>query len=237
GRPEGYRLAVDPDAVDAVRFERLARGARDEARPQSRRRLREALALWRGTALQDIGLPDSPALDAAAARLEALRLMTLEDRYDAELDLGDGAALVTELTELVAAHPMRERLAAALMRALAATGRTAEALLVYQRTGEALAETLGADPSPELSALHLALLRGEQRHEDHRRTNLREELTGFIGEDAEITAVGDLVAAHRLTTLTGPGGSGKTRLASETARALLHDFPDGAWMIELASIG
>src|SRR5690606_9327604 len=128
-------------------------------------------------------------------------------------------------------------LAAALMRALAATGRTAEALLVYQRTGEALAETLGADPSPELSALHLALLRGEQRHEDHRRTNLREELTGFIGEDAEITAVGDLVAAHRLTTLTGPGGSGKTRLASETARALLHDFPDGAWMIELASIG
>lgn len=237
GRPEGYRLAVDPDAVDAVRFERLARGARDEARPQSRRRLREALALWRGTALQDIGLPDSPALDAAAARLEALRLTTLEDRYDAELDLGDGAALVTELTELVAAHPMRERLAAALMRALAATGRTAEALLVYQRTGEALAETLGADPSPELSALHLALLRGEQRHEDHRRTNLREELTGFIGEDAEITAVGDLVAAHRLTTLTGPGGSGKTRLASETARALLHDFPDGAWMIELASIG
>jgi two-component SAPR family response regulator len=73
GRPEGYRLAVDPEAVDAVRFERLARGAPGEARPQRRRRLREALALWRGTALQDIGLPDSPALDAAAACLNPAR--------------------------------------------------------------------------------------------------------------------------------------------------------------------
>ena len=71
------------------------------------------------------------------------------------------AELVTELTDLVAAHPVRERLVAALMRALVATGRDTEALLVYQRTREALADALGVDPSPELSALHVALLRGE----------------------------------------------------------------------------
>ncbi len=237
GRPEGYRLAVAPDAVDAVRFEHLVNRARDEPQPQQLRSLRDALALWRGAAMQDVGPTDSAALDAAAARLEGLRLSAAEDRYAAETGLGHGAALVAELTDLVAAHPVRERFAAALMRALAAAGRGAEALLVYQRTREALAEALGADPSPELSALHLALLRGETPREDGRRTNLREELTDFIGKDADLAAVGGLVARHRLTTLTGPGGSGKTRLAAETARAVLDDLPDGAWMVELAAVG
>src|SRR5690606_5280206 len=132
---------------------------------------------------------------------------------------------------------VRERLAGALMRALAAAGRETEALLVYQRTREVLAEELGADPSPELSELHVALLRGESRREERRKTNLREEITGFIGKDADVAAVGGLVAEHRLTTLTGPGGAGKTRLASETARTLIEGFADGVWMVELAALG
>ena len=202
------------------------------------RRLREALALWRGAAMQDVGLQDSAAFDAAVTRLEGLRLTAMEDRFDAEISLGHGAELVTELTDLVAAHPVRERLVAALMRALVATGRDTEALLVYERTREALADELGVDPSPELSALHVALLRGELgRREENRKTNLRAELTSFVGKDADVAAVRELIAEHRLTTLIGPGGSGKTRLATETARTLLGDLPDGAWLVELAAIG
>ncbi|WP_410562799.1 BTAD domain-containing putative transcriptional regulator [Amycolatopsis sp. cmx-4-61] len=235
GRPTGYRLVVAPDNVDAVRFERLVGQARKEEDP---RRLREALALWRGSAMQDVELPESAAFAAAATRLEGLRLAALEDRFDAEARLGHGAELVTELTDLVAAHPMRERLVAALMRALVATGRDTEALLVYERTRETLADTLGVDPSPELSEVHVALLRGELgRREETRKTNLRAELTSFVGKDADVAAVRELVGGHRLTTLIGPGGSGKTRQATETARTLLGDFPDGVWLVELAGIG
>ena len=238
GQPDGYRLSVEPGAVDAVRFERLVGQARNDEDPRRVRLLREALALWRGAAMQDVGLQDSAAFDAAVTRLEGLRLTAMEDRFDAEVSLGHSAELVTELTDLVAAHPLRERLVAALMRALVATGRDTEALLVYQRTREALADALGVDPSPELAALHVALLRGELgRREENRKTNLRAELTSFVGKDADVAVIRELIAEHRLTTLVGPGGSGKTRLATETARTLLGDLPDGAWLVELAAIG
>ncbi|WP_245663207.1 BTAD domain-containing putative transcriptional regulator [Nocardia inohanensis] len=235
----GYRLAVSPDAVDAVRFERLVDQARGGTDMQAAPLLREAVELWRGALMQDAGLPDSADADAVIARFEGLRLAALEDLYEAEIRLGRGADLVAELTELVGQHPVRERLAAALMRALAEAGRGTEALGVYQQTREALADELGADPSPALSALHVSLLRGEVgvQAAEERKTNLRAELTSFVGKQGEIAAVRELVAAHRLTTLTGPGGSGKTRLASETARTLLDDLPDGAWLVELASLG
>ena len=240
GQPDGYRLRVEPDAVDAVRFGHLVIAGQAAAGDGARRArlLGEALGLWRGAALQDIGLPDSAALDAAVVRLEELRLTATEERAEAEIALGRGAVLVTGLTELAAAHPLREPLAAALMRALVAAGRDSEALLVYQRTREALADTLGVDPSAGLSALHVALLRGElgQRPQT-RATNLRAELTSFVGKEADVAAVGGLIATRRLTTLTGPGGSGKTRLATETARTLPFALPDGAWLVDLAAIG
>jgi len=238
GQTGGYRLTLEPDAVDAVRFEHLIDQARGAENPRRVRLLREGLALWRGAAMQDIGLQESAAFDAAVTRLEGLRLTAAEDRFDAEIGLGHGAALVAELTDLVAAHPMRERLVAAQMRALVAAGRDTEALLVYQRTRETLADELGVDPSPGLSALHVALLRGELgRREENRKTNLRAELTSFVGKDSDVAAVRELIAGHRLTTLIGPGGSGKTRLATETARTLLDDLPDGAWLADLAAIG
>jgi len=238
GQVHGYRLTVAPDAVDAVRFERLIAQAHAGEGPQRLRLLRDALGLWRGAAMQDVGLQESAAFDAAVTRLAGLRMTAMEDRFDAEISLGHGGELVTELTGLVAAHPVRERLVAALMRALVAAGRDTEALLVFQRTRETLADTLGADPSPGLSALHVALLRGEVgRREETRKTNLRAELTSFVGKDADVAAVRELIAAGRLTTLIGPGGSGKTRLATETARTLLGDLPDGAWLVDLAAIG
>jgi predicted ATPase/DNA-binding SARP family transcriptional activator len=246
GHAEGYKLVVEPDAVDAVRFERLVSQAR-----KNPALLGEALGLWRGAAMQDIGLQDSTAYDAAITRLEALRLTALEDRYDAQ----SGAELVPELTDLVAANPVRERLVAALMRALAAAGRNADALQTFERTRQALADELGVDPSPELSAVHVALLRGEMgRKQEDRKTNLRAELTSYVGKESDLAKVRELVADHRLTTLVGPGGAGKTRLATETARTLLaggasnegtggapygggEDLPDGVWMVELAPIG
>lgn len=240
GQTDGYRLTVEPDAVDAVRFERLviAGQARTEDASRRVRLLREAFELWRGAAMQDVGLQDSAAFDAVVVRLEGLRLTATEERFDAEVTLGRGAEVVTELTDLVAAHPVRERLVAALMRALVAAGRDSEALLVYQRAREALADALGVDPSPELSALHVALLRGELgRGEASRKTNLRAELTTFVGRGADVAAVRELIAEHRLTTVIGPGGSGKTRLATETARTLLGDLPDGAWLVEFAAVG
>lgn len=238
GQPSGYRLLMDPDAVDALRFEHLVDRARTADGPRRVQLLREALLLWRGKAMQDVGLEGSTAFDAAVTRLEALHLTALEDRFDAEISLGHGAVLVPELTDLVAAHPLRERLVAALMRGLAAAGRDTEALLVYERTREALADGLGVDTSPELSALHVALLRGEVgRRDESRRTNLRAELTSYVGKDADVAAVRAMVGEHRLTTLTGPGGAGKTRLATEAARTLVGDLPDGVWLVELAVIG
>src|SRR4051812_10441357 len=103
GHTDGYRLQVDPDAVDAVRFERLVARARTDQDPQGVRLLREALELWRGAAMQDVGLTESGAFDAAVTRLDGLRLTAMEDRYDAEITLGRGAEMVTELTDLVAA--------------------------------------------------------------------------------------------------------------------------------------
>ncbi|WP_433681054.1 BTAD domain-containing putative transcriptional regulator [Nocardia sp. CA-119907] len=234
----GYRLAVQPRAVDAVRFEQLLDQARGGTDLQRAPLLREALELWRGAPMQDVDVRESAAVDAVVTRFEGLHLAALEDRYEAEVRLGRGPELVTELTEEVARNPLRERLVAALMRALAAAGRGAEALTVYQRAREALADELGVDPAPELSALHVALLRGEVgAREEDRKTNLRAELTSFVGKYPDIAAVRELIAGHRLTTLTGPGGSGKTRLALETARTLLDDLPDGAWLVELASVG
>ncbi len=231
--PGGYRLAVDPDAVDAIRFERLLDRARgDDLRHGDLRR--EALELWRGEPMRDIG--DSAPFDSIITRLHGLRLAAMEQHYEAEVQAGRGPEVIGELTEVVAQHPIRERFVAALMRALGSAGRGAEALVVYQRAREALADELGVDPSPELSELHVALLRGEVgARPAQRSTNLRAELTSYVGKRADIAAVRELLAAHRLTTITGPGGAGKTRLAVETARTVLADLPEGAWLVELAA--
>ncbi|MBT0773297.1 winged helix-turn-helix domain-containing protein [Kineosporia sp. J2-2] len=236
GGTDGYRLRVLPEDVDAVRFEQLMAGSRNHVRPGEV--LREALGLWRGPALHDVDLTGSAPFDAALTRLEQLRLGAVEDWARAE---EPGPALVSELTGLVAAHPLREPLAAALMRALAGAGRGSEALLVYERTRQALADELGADPSAELSALHLELLRGtppprKAAPRTARRHNLRAELTSFIGREHDLAQVRELLGRHRLVTLIGPGGAGKTRLAVESARPAADDLPDGAWLVELAPV-
>jgi predicted ATPase/DNA-binding SARP family transcriptional activator len=217
--PGGYLLALGPDAVDATRFERLA------AAPHT---LREALALWRG----DLP-PDVP--HTTATRLRELRLAALEDLADADLataDLAGGAdpgQVAADLRALVEQHPERERARALLLRALHADGRSAEALRCYEEFRSALADELGVDPSPELREAHLAVLRED--NVDRRRGNLPEPLTGFVGRDRERALVTRRLAEHRLVTLTGPGGVGKTRLATTSAAGV-----PGAWLVELAAV-
>lgn len=229
-RPAGYRLVLDPDDVDVHRFERLVA----EAAAGNAATLREALALWRGPALADAAT--AAFAQAPVARLTELRLRAIGDRIEAELT--GGADLVPELESLVAEHPLHERFTALLMRALARAGRTADALAAHTRIKNALADELGADPSADLAALHVELLRGDLETPPNReRTNLRSGLTSFVGRDEDLARVTALVGESRLVTLTGPGGSGKTRLATEVGRALVDRQPDGVWFVEFAPVG
>ena len=156
-KPWGYVLRADPDAIDLCRFERLVAEARSLPAHERSTKLLEALALWRGPALAD--LAREPALQMEIARLEELRLSAVEQRIDAELDLGGHAELVRELEALVAEHPLRERLRGQLILALYRSGRQAEALETYRETRRVLVEELGIEPSPELRELERAILR------------------------------------------------------------------------------
>jgi predicted ATPase/DNA-binding SARP family transcriptional activator len=242
--PAGYRLDVEPEAVDAVRFERLAaegrRALAEDRTADAATLLHEALALWRGPALADVA--DAGYAVAPAARWEELRLACLEDRVEADLRLGRASDVVAELEALVGEHPLRERFRALLVRALAGAGRPAEALAAYETTRRMLADDLGVDPSPELQAVHLAVLRGDiaPRPVSARRTprtNLRASLTSFVGREDDVARLGELLGRSRLVTLVGAGGAGKTRLSGEAALQLPEPPRDGVWLVELAPLG
>ncbi len=269
--PAGYRLAIRPDQVDVARFEQLVaagRAALPRDPASAAALLHEALDLWRGPALADVAEADFAR--APVARLSELRLNAVEDRIEAELRLDTAATrqaalagarggLLAELEELAAAYPMRERVADLQIRALYAAGRPGDALTAYERIRATLADRLGADPSPALAALHLAILRGGPdlaapapnlagvaapapnlagvaAPAVPARTNLRTALTSFVGRDEDVFRVGKLVSEARLATLTGPGGAGKTRLAVESGHTLLDQMPDGVWLVEFAPV-
>ncbi|CAM5442339.1 AfsR/SARP family transcriptional regulator OS=Streptomyces tendae OX=1932 GN=GUR47_22230 PE=3 SV=1 [Streptomyces tendae] len=233
--PGGYRLAATRDDVDLFVFERLVRQgttalAHGDA-VTAARCLDEALALWRGPALAD--------LPGHASGPEALHLEATRTRIEAGLRLGDAHDAVPRLRELLTAHPYDEPLHALLIAALRATGRDADALAAYETTRRILAEGLGTEPGPRLRALHAELLDTERRTAPAperapargRRGNIRPRLTTFVGREPEIDALRSELREARLVTLTGPGGSGKTRLAEEAAAGM-----DQAWLVELAPL-
>jgi predicted ATPase/DNA-binding SARP family transcriptional activator len=234
----GYRLKVIDDDVDALRFERLAGAGRDRLRagdPQSAAALLdEAVTLW-----------DEPVVIAAVAPAAATRLATVSveaeaDLAEAELALGRAEAAAGRLTALLAEHPADERVAALLMDALAAQGRQAEALNLYERVRETLADRLGADPGAALRNRHLRLLRSAEtvRVEPGTeiKSNLPAALTTFVGRDDDLARIDALFARGRLVTVVGPGGAGKTRLAVEAGRRHQHEYRDGTWLVDLASV-
>ncbi len=235
--PAGYRLITGPDEVDALRFERLAaqgaaslrRGDRAAAAPV----LDAALALWRTPRLTDALADCGEAVLARAARFDDLRLAAVVDHAEAT-----NAPDLALLADLASVHPLHEGIGALLMRALATAGRQADALRVYERLRTRLADELGVDPSRELQQTQLAVLRDELTPAVSvpRRTNLKAQLTSFVGREDEVARIAKLLEQNRLVTLVGPGGAGKTRLAAEAARTISDRAPDGIWLAELATV-
>ena len=247
--PAGYRLRVRPGELDADRFEqRVARGRRAlmTGRPgEAAGLLREALALWRGPPLAELGsLPFAPA---EIARLEEQRLAALEVRVEADLELGRHAELIGELQQLTAVHPLRERLSTQLMLALYRSGRQADALEAYRRARTGLVEELGIEPGVELRDLHGAILAQAPGIDlvpvkpgggSDGRSALPTPPTTLFGREADLDELARAVRtlSTRLITLVGPGGVGKTRLAIEAARRLAGDFADEAAFVALGSV-
>jgi predicted ATPase/DNA-binding SARP family transcriptional activator len=250
-QPSGYRLEIERNDVDALRFEALLDQARSQANDPATlaAALGGALALWRGTALADV--PTTDVTDALRTRLDELRQGAIEDLVDAELTLGHHRRLAADLEALVAAEPLRERRWGQLMRALYGSGQQAEALRAYQRARQVLVEQMGVEPSPELRRLEAAVLAqdetvlGAGAHGQpstapigatfRRRGNVRHPVGSCVGRKDELDRVLGLVERHRLITLTGTGGVGKTRLALELAVRLMPDVPDGVWWIDLTA--
>lgn len=248
GNGAGYLLEADPGEVDLHEFEDLADRGRERltsGRPEEAEQvLRRARDLWRGPVL-----PDLTARELAGEtvlRLTERYRAVLEDHLVARLRLGHHEEVLPEAEALVGAEPHRERPVEILVRALAGTGRAADALEVYDTLCSRLAEDLGLDPSPNMQDLHLRLLRNELAGpvQDPSRgaapMRLPTNLTSFVPRDQELDATVDLLRTDRLVTLTGPGGAGKTRLAIEAAGALVDRAPevavDGGWFVELVPL-
>ncbi|MGI5242084.1 BTAD domain-containing putative transcriptional regulator [Dactylosporangium sp. CA-139066] len=236
----GYTLQAGPEQVDAMRFERLVAEGRSHLRDDPRRAsplLAQALSLWRGPALAGV---DAPFVPNAAHRLEELRLDALAARADADLALGAHADLVGELAALVRQYPLRERLWAQLMVALYRCGRQADALAAYQAVRRLLGEQLGVMPGPELDDLHRAVL---QHHPSldppgaaRARPPLPRPLGVFVAREREREQLAAALDGHRLVTLVGAAGVGKSRLAIEVARSMTQRYPAGIWFVDLAPL-
>ncbi|TDE29028.1 BTAD domain-containing putative transcriptional regulator [Actinomadura sp. 6K520] len=235
----GYRLRVDTEAVDAMRFAGLLARAREARDPRSRAvLLTEALELWRGPAYADFA--DAEFARPATVLLEEQRLTAIEERAEAYLEIGEQGALADELGDLVERHPLRERLRSAYMRALYGTGRQSDALKTYADLRTRLRDELGLDPGPEITDLHRRILEQDSALATAPgtppQTNLPAQISELVGRDEAMAEVQALLKAARLITLTGPGGVGKTRLALETAARAAADHPDGVWLVELAGL-
>jgi len=191
-RAPGYRLVVDEDDVDLLRFERLVESARALEPAEQAERLREALALWRGDPLSE--LAGESYVSGELRRLEELRLSTLERRIAADLACGRYDELVPELQGLVAEHPLRERLRGELMLALYHSGRQGDALEAYQDARHDLVAELGLEPGPELQTLHGQILRQEVPHP---------RLSGVGVDDNHFQEVADALLSGRLVPVLG----------------------------------
>jgi predicted ATPase/DNA-binding SARP family transcriptional activator len=252
----GYVLRVGPEELDVQRCERLIGEGRSllaAGRPdQALAALSGAVELWRGDVLADF------QYDAFAqgeiARLGELRAAVLEERIAVEMLLGREAQVLGELELLVRDYPYRERLRGQLMLALHRTGRQAEALAAYRAARSALVDELGIEPSVELRQLHEAILAqdrallqtdpGQPAAPAGATTNGRApghvhlpvQATPLIGRERELAELMTFADSLRLITLTGTGGTGKTRLGLAFAAGLADRYPDGVWWVPLAMV-
>ena len=247
-RQAGYGLFVRPDQVDAAQFEHLLGLGREAVglgeAERAARLLAEALSLWRGSVLDDLGPPEFA--NTEAARLEELRLDALDHRIDADLALGKHHAVIAELERLVVAHPFREPLHCQLMLALYRSGRQADALAVAASVRRQLAEELGVDPSPALRELQTAILRHDPALQLAAKRSTTPAMPGVppsaLTKYRPPTPARSLVTRarlidkvraggrRRLIVIHGPAGFGKTTLAAQWREVLASEGVTVAWL-------
>jgi predicted ATPase/DNA-binding SARP family transcriptional activator len=236
----GYRLTVQRGQLDATRFEdALAEAARTSGE-RALRLVDEALALWRGPAVDEFA--DRLFALPTVARLNELRLVVAERRAELLLIAGQPEEAVAALQALLAEHPEREQARGLFMQALYRAGRHTEALATFQSWRRYLAEELGLDPSPALRRIEQDILRHTAGVPDtrglvvNRTPTLPVPVTSFVGRDDDLAAVTGLLGHARLVTLHGPGGVGKTRLAVEVAERAADSYRDGISFCDLAAV-
>lgn len=256
-RDGGYVLALDPGGeCDLERFEaelsegRRGRDAGEQA--EAAALLGRALDRWRGVPLADAA--GMAWAVSEASRLQDLKAAALEEWLQLRLELGEHAAVAAAAEAAVAEFPLWEGLWAVLMLALYRSGRQSEALRAFGRVRSILGEELGIEPGPDLRNLEEAILlqrpelerqpadgsaptaTGADSVRPVRGDNLPAPVSSFVGRRAEVDEVTGLLDEHRVVTLAGAGGVGKTRLATEVARGLLGVWRDGIWLVELAGL-
>jgi predicted ATPase/DNA-binding SARP family transcriptional activator len=233
--PAGYRLAVGPETIDALRFAALAEEAAGKPAGDALALCDEALALWRGEPFADLELADDATI-VEARRLQAIRDRLRRTRATALAALGRPDEAAAELAALVAEDPLREELVAELMSARYAAGRHAEALDAYRELARRLTD-VGLRPGPQIRELERKMLHhADELAPPSRATNVGTRVASIVGRDGDLAALAAALRRHRIVTLVGPAGVGKTTLAAEAARALLADMPDGTWLVELGPL-
>ncbi|MBG0829051.1 tetratricopeptide repeat protein [Planomonospora sp. ID67723] len=258
-RPQGYALQVDDDQIDARRFENLvlkARKARDgHSFEEAVTHYRDALALWRGPALEGI---ESRLVQSAASRFAEQQITANEDCIQLELNLGRHHELVSELTRLVEEHPLREQLVGHLMTALYRSGRQAEALQVYRNARRTMIDELGIEPNERLQQLESAILTSDESLDPPDPPTrisveprlalpavpsmLPADIADFVGRQKQIDMIrqrltvassGAARFAVPIVTIAGQAGIGKTTIAVRAAHSVAEHFPDGQLYADL----
>lgn len=234
----GYRVTVSPDEVDLFRFHELIRAASTAMPPQRAQLLAEALGLWRGQVFADV--PSAALRETHGVRLAEERVRAMEQRFDAELELGHSGDLVADLRAATTESPLHEEFWAQLMLALYRADRQAEALEAFTEAGRVLTSELGTKPGTRLRELHQKILTADAALAPPKPSRpsvipsqLPLDIPDFVGRVAPCARITGLLSGPTPIVISGSPGIGKTALAVHVGHAVRDQFPDGQLYINL----